>query len=597
MIFAINGCSIDTDAYEVRREGNIVPVEPQVFDLLVLLLDNSGRVVTKDEIIERVWHGRIVSEAALSSRIKAARQAIGDTGASQALIRTIRGRGFRVVGEVSQSKGAPALADGREAAADPAGPGDAASVPSRDAQDPKPATADAWRLNAPATIVLAPLLFALLLILGWRAVVPGPAAVVPITPAALGMPAGPSIAVLRFQGAPGDATSKFLSDAIGEEIATRLTRFSDLRVIARPPVREAAAGDADEAGQDAGAQFLVKGSLRQGGERLRVTAQLIRAADAKLLWAESYERQLTPSDIFDVEDDIANKIVAAVASISAGVIARETLGQVRSKAPRELSAYECIARANEIMNSGFSAATHLSTRTCLEAVVATEPDYATAWAMLSWLHTLEFSYGYNKRAGSDPRERAMAAARRSVELAPGHCMSRFAMARAAYLLGDLQQFYGEAAAALKLNPHDPFLLGNLGTWLSFTGRWDEGTAMVRKAIDLNPKVYPRWWHAALGKDHYRKGEYAAALVEFKSMSLPNWWWNQVELAYTYGQLGDRENGRAAVTRLLELYPGFDLDKAVLEHRKFSFETSYIELAVDGLRKAGVPAGAGRTVVR
>ena len=97
MIFMINECSIDTDAYEVRRNGNLVPVEPQVFDLLIQLLENSDRVVTKDEIIERVWHGRIVSEAALSSRIKAVRQAIGDDGASQACIRTIRRRGFRVV--------------------------------------------------------------------------------------------------------------------------------------------------------------------------------------------------------------------------------------------------------------------------------------------------------------------------------------------------------------------------------------------------------------------------------------------------------------------------------------------------------------------
>ena len=81
------------------------------------------------------------------------------------------------------------------------------------------------------------------------------------------------------------------------------------------------------------------------------------------------------------------------------------------------------------------------------------------------------------------------------------------------------------------------------------------------------------------------------------MSLPNWWWNQVELAYTYGQLADGENALAAVTRLLELYPSFDLDKAVMEHRKFSFEQSYIDLAVDGLRKAGVPEKAGRTAKR
>jgi adenylate cyclase len=167
-------------------------------------------------------------------------------------------------------------------------------------------------------------------------------------------------------------------------------------------------------------------------------------------------------------------------------------------------------------------------------------------------------------------------------------MARFAMARASYLARDLDLFYAEAAQALRLNPHEPFLLGNLGNWLSFSGRWDEGVPMIRKAIALNPKVYPRWRHAALGKNYYRMGEFRAALVEFKNMNLPNWWWNQVELAYTYGQLGDVENARAAMAKLFELYPGFDLEKAVIEHQKFSFEQSYIDLAVDGLRKAGVP---------
>ena len=100
MIFRINECLIDTNAYEVRRNGKPVPVQPQVLDLLVLLLENRDRLVTKDEIIERIWHGRAVSDAALDSRIKSARQAIGDTGASQDLIRTVRGRGFRFVGEV-----------------------------------------------------------------------------------------------------------------------------------------------------------------------------------------------------------------------------------------------------------------------------------------------------------------------------------------------------------------------------------------------------------------------------------------------------------------------------------------------------------------
>jgi TolB-like protein len=532
MIFRINECLIDADAYEVRRNGKPVPVQPQVLDLLILLLENRDRLVTKDEIIDRVWHGRIVSDAALDSRIKSARQAIGDSGASQKLIRTIRGRGFRFVGEVDR------------------GPGEAA--------------------GEHATIV------------------PAPSAGTPS--AALGMPAGPGIAVLRFDDASCDAESKFLGAAIVEEIATQLTRFSELRVASRALTREydGTAANIGEIGRKLGVDFLVMGSLRQAGDRIRVTAQLVKTCDGQLLWAETYERCLTPADIFATEDDIACKVVAAIASISAGVIARETLGQGRGKPPRELSAYECIVRANEMMNSGFSAATHLETRTCLEGAVAREPDCAAAWAVLAWVHTLEYAYDYNQRPGCDAREEALIAARRAVDLAPANPVVRFAMARAAYIAGDLDLFRAEASNALTLSPHDPLLLGNLGNWLAFSGRWEEGVALVQKAIALNPKGYPRWWHAAVGKNYYRKGALREALAEFKSMNLPNWFWNQVELAYTYGQLGELDNARLAVKRLHELYPGFNLEKAVMEHRKFSFEQSYIDLAVDGLRKAGVP---------
>src|SRR5262245_37216027 len=107
MILKVNNCSIDTGAYELRRSEELVPVEPQVFDLLVYLLKNRDRVVSKDELIAHIWNGRVVSDAALSSRIKAVRQAIGDDGASQTCIRTVHRRGFRVVAEVTED-GTPA---------------------------------------------------------------------------------------------------------------------------------------------------------------------------------------------------------------------------------------------------------------------------------------------------------------------------------------------------------------------------------------------------------------------------------------------------------------------------------------------------------
>jgi len=106
MSYRIGAYLIDPAAHEILHEDALVPVEPQVFDLLIFLIENRQRTVTKDEIIERVWKGRIVSDANLSSRIKAARQALGDDGSAQRLIRTVHGRGFRFVGEVVEGRSA-----------------------------------------------------------------------------------------------------------------------------------------------------------------------------------------------------------------------------------------------------------------------------------------------------------------------------------------------------------------------------------------------------------------------------------------------------------------------------------------------------------
>src|SRR5262245_18280349 len=137
MMFTINGCSIDTDAYEIRRDGSVIPVEPQVFDLLVQLIENRDRVVTKDEIIERIWHGRAVSETGLSSRIKVGRQAVGDDGASQVCIRTITRRGFRVVAEVTQIAGPGGASTSRAVT----------GTRSNETEKLRPSSADRYRVN------------------------------------------------------------------------------------------------------------------------------------------------------------------------------------------------------------------------------------------------------------------------------------------------------------------------------------------------------------------------------------------------------------------------------------------------------------------
>jgi TolB-like protein/DNA-binding winged helix-turn-helix (wHTH) protein len=455
MRFTINGCSIDTGSYEVRRNGVVVPIEPQVFDLLIYLLEHRDRVITKDEIIEHIWNGRCVSDAALSSRIKAVRQAIGDDGASQTCIRTIHRRGFRVVAPVTQD-GIPVTSSA---------PNDSAASDNSNAIEPDHATAMSplgatmahrvlaairARASAMAAIVVAVLGAAF-----WYALSPGASSRIAVSSPTLGMPRGPGIAVLRFQNPGSDPALDFLQGALTEEIATQLTRFAELRVNSHVPVSEVVDKiNASELGRKLGLEFVLQGSVRRAAERVRLSAQLIKTLDGTLLWAETYEHKLTPADIFAVQDDIASKVVAAVASFSTGAITRQKLDQARGKPPHALSAYECTIRTNEMMLAGFSAETHLASRNCLETAVEAEPDYAAAWAMLAWVHTLEYSQDMNKRPGTDPRQLSLDAARRAIALAPANSMARFAMARANYLLRDLEVFYAEVERALTLNPHE-----------------------------------------------------------------------------------------------------------------------------------------------
>ena len=354
----------------------------------------------------------------MSTRIKAVRQAIGDDGAAQACIRTVRGRGFRVVATVTENAG---LMCGAASEASP-------SINAGSKTTRSGTTTHRFRAAALAALVVAVLLGTA----GWYLPQTREQAPAPLSTAAFGMPKGPGIAVLRFENPNRDTTLDFLEGALTEEIVTQLTRFSELRVAARALTSEYGRKgfDFSEMGRRLGVEFLVQGSVRRSGDRVRLTAQLIKARDGTLLWAETYDHQMTPADIFAVHEDIASKVVASVASISGGVIARQRLDQARAKPPRELSAYRVHDPCQRDHVARVHGRVHLAIRTCLEAAVEGEPDYAAAWAMLAWIHTFEFTQGLNVRAGTDPRENALAAARRAIELAPANSMARFAMARA-----------------------------------------------------------------------------------------------------------------------------------------------------------------------
>jgi TolB-like protein len=270
---------LDPARRELSRNGASVKIEPKVFDLLIHLIENRHRVVSKDDLIAQVWGNRIVSDSALTHAINAARNAIGDDGKAQRLIRTSSRWGYRFVGSVR-------LQEGAEPAPGPAG---AASSP-----------------NGPA----------------------------------LPLPDKPSIAVLPFHNIGDDSEQEYFVDGLAEDIITALSRFKSLFVIARNSsfTYKGRAVDIRQVGRELGVRYVLEGSVRKGGNRVRITAQLIDAISGAHVWAERYDRDL--SDVFAVQD----AITASVAGLIEPALAEAEQQRLLRKPPDRLDAWEAHQR-------------------------------------------------------------------------------------------------------------------------------------------------------------------------------------------------------------------------------------------------------------
>jgi len=247
--FSFADHTLDTDRRELRRGAQPIALEPQVFDLLAYLVQSRDRVVSKDDLIASVWGGRIVSDATLSSRIYAARKAVGDSGDRQKLIRTIARKGLRFVAAVH-----PQAAGGQATAHEPR--------------------------ERPA--------------------------------AAMPLPDRPAIAVLPFINMSGDPEQDYFSDGISEDIITALSKLRWFFVIARNSsfVYKGEAVHIRRIAEELGVRYVVEGSVRRASGRVRIGVQLNDAATGSQIWAERYERDL--ADVFAVQDEITAAIVGSI---------------------------------------------------------------------------------------------------------------------------------------------------------------------------------------------------------------------------------------------------------------------------------------------
>jgi TolB-like protein len=415
--------TLDTDRRELRRGSVPIAIEPQVFDLLVYLVRNRDHVASKDDLIDAVWGGRIVSDSTFTSRVSAARRAVGDSGEDQRLIRTIPRKGLRFVGTVSTQQ------DSIESAHATGPPPDGIREPSRPA---------------------------------------------------LPLPDRPAIAVLPFTNMSGDPEQEYFSDGITEDIITALSKLRWFFVIARNstfiykgkpvPMKQVAA--------DLGVGYVVEGSVRKGGDRVRITAQLNDVATGSHLWAERYDRSI--ADVFAVQDEITEAIVAA---IEPQIYAAENF-RARRKPPNSMDAWDLVMRAL----SHFWRVTrqdNVVAQALLEKATAIDPTYGQALGVLAASHTFSAHMGWSDMATVMPiAERAALAAILADSEDP---WAHYALGCVYLFARRFDDSLAEFEQALRLNPNFSLAQGYYGLTLSYCGRWEDASVAAGRALRLSPR--------------------------------------------------------------------------------------------------------------
>lgn len=524
MIYLFEDFSLNVERRELRRGEELIAIEPQVFDLLQYLISNREHVVSKDDLIASVWNGRIVSESTLTSRITAARHALGDSGEDQRLIRTVRRRGIRFVGEASEISSLIALTSKN-------GRGESPMQISQSLFEPR-------------------------------------------------LPEKPSIAVLPFTNMSGDPEQEYFSDGITEDIINALSRLRWFFVIARNStfVYKNQPADIKRIGRDLGVRYVLEGSVRKSGQRVRITSQLLDATTSNQIWSDRYDRDLT--DIFSLQDEITANVTAA---IEPKLLAAEGL-RTETRSMTDLDAWDLVARALSLFWK-LTSTEGMAATAILRQAVERYPNYAPAHSMLAFVLFVSSYVGWVP-PGTD-REVAGRMARRAAELDDNDPWAHVALGYFEFTGRSTDAAVAHFRAALDLNPNSAAAEGSIGFALALDGQSDDAIGHFERAFRMSPRdPFNCFFFAGNAAAHYLAGRYAEGA---------RWARHAVQLrpAYTGGyrilcaclaQAGQIEEAKETLRLIRELQPGISLAAI---RQSVPYTERVIDHFIEGLQKAGL----------
>jgi TolB-like protein/Tfp pilus assembly protein PilF len=526
MLLAFEDCVLDLARREFLRASQVVATAPQVFDLLAYLVKNRERVVSKDDLIDAIWAGRIVSESTLASHVNAVRKAVADSGEQQRVIRTVSRKGFRFVADVREVKSL-----------------DNVGLSGLDSTTPVQASA-----FAPA------------------------------------LPAKPSIAVLPFMNLSGDREQDYLADGVVEDIIAALSQYRWLFVVARNSsfTYKARAVDAKQVGRELGVRYVLEGSWRKEKNRVRITCQLIDATSGAHHWAGRFEGVL--GDIFELQDQVTESVVGAIAP----QLERAEIERARRKPTDSLDAYDYYLRGVAELHRGTKENIDQALLFFHKAIEF-DLDFASAYAMAAWCHCWRKINGWMADRPRDMAE-AIRLARRAVELDKGDAVALTRSGHAlGYLGGDLPGGIALLDKALVLNPNlaaAQLLGGSLRLWHGETDAAIEHLTRAMRLSPLDPELYRM--QAGMAAAHLFAGcfDTASSWAEKAFRDLPNFLLAAAILAASHALAGRTADAQRAIDHVRQLDPTLRLSNIADWLPNCRQES--LAIVVEGLRRAGLP---------